>query len=187
MNKNADVGVKAIGKHRLKNSEIAHLRGRFCFHILNMMQKNKQESNENLWRPVFSESLPSFTRTDWTSPATPNIYPMFQNINNHRLISNQTTLRTSSKFSRVQYSHNFHGHYPVVYLKRKSQSHCFAYFPVPCTEKKVFLIIFKGVKFFVPAAEEKPGFCLNIISELDFKTFENPIFNGHSNCKDYPI
>ena len=39
---NADVGLNAIGKHRVKKtSEIAHLRGRFCFHILNMAQNNK--------------------------------------------------------------------------------------------------------------------------------------------------
>ena len=40
VNKIADVGVNAIGKHRVKKTS-AHLRGRFCFHIFNMAQNNK--------------------------------------------------------------------------------------------------------------------------------------------------
>ena len=42
VNKNADVGVNAIGEHRVKTSEIANLRGRFCFHIFIMAQNNNK-------------------------------------------------------------------------------------------------------------------------------------------------
>ena len=40
VNKIADVGVNAIGKHRVKNCQIVHLRGRFCFHFVVYLAKN---------------------------------------------------------------------------------------------------------------------------------------------------
>ena len=45
---NADVDVNATGKHQVKRtSEIAHLRGRFCFPVLSMAQ------NKNLIGTMF--------------------------------------------------------------------------------------------------------------------------------------
>ena len=42
-------GVNAIDKHRVeKTSELAHLRGKFCFHILNMAQKFLPQSYKRL-------------------------------------------------------------------------------------------------------------------------------------------
>ena len=35
--------VNAIGKHKVKNAQIAHLRGRFCFHVLDMEQNIERE------------------------------------------------------------------------------------------------------------------------------------------------
>ena len=59
--KNVDVGMNAIGKHRVKNIGSSAFETRFCYHILNM-EKDKKERNKTLMKKnnyskIFSNKL----------------------------------------------------------------------------------------------------------------------------------
>ena len=48
----ADVGVNTIGKHRVEQT--FHLRGRFCFHIINNMAQIKKQNRSVVRKEVVS-------------------------------------------------------------------------------------------------------------------------------------